>query len=76
MNLNQCRKLEVGSKFRKPSTNGHDNGWREYYVVLVEVENDRVLAFTAEDQHGYRLRVRLAEWKQGTKEYMQPMQLI
>lgn len=65
MTLRDCKKLQVGDKFRKPSTNGHDNGWRNYRVVQIEFlpSPTNLLAFTAVDQHGYQFRVRLADWK-------------
>lgn len=70
MNLRQCKKLRVGDKFRRPSTNSHDNGWREYRVISTETDSRGLVAFTVVDQHGYQSRMRLLSWKQSSKAFM------
>lgn len=52
MNIRQARKLQRFDRFRKPSANGHDAGWRVYMVTLAYPEG-----FSAGDQHGYFVRV-------------------
>lgn len=64
MTLRDFRKLQVGDKFRKPSTNSHDSGWREYRVAQIEflLDPSKLIAVTLIDQHGYLMRVRLENW--------------
>lgn len=64
MTLRDFRKLQVGDKFRKPSTNSHDNGWREYRVAQIEflLDPSKLITVTLIDQHNYLTRVRLSNW--------------
>lgn len=70
MTLRETKKLLVGDKFRRPSTNSHDNGWRVYRGVNLELDDPlyrkspkaSLAAFTAVDQHGYQCRVSILAW--------------
>jgi hypothetical protein len=46
--LREARKLTVGDTFKRPSTNGHDNGWRSYEVTGVDMTGIQLA-----DMHGY-----------------------
>lgn len=50
MTKREANKLGVGDQFKRPSTNGHDNGWR-IYSILTSLPDG---GFQTEDQHGYR----------------------
>lgn len=77
MTLRECKKLQVNDEFRRPSTNPHDNAWREYQVISIEIDNYELAAFTVEDQHRYRARVRLTNWQRGDdKAFMRSAELI
>lgn len=73
MNLKQVKKLKLGDKFRRPSTNTHDNGYRVYRVIALA---DMVL--TLQDQHGYHIRIstELGEWKNHSQGFMRDAEQI
>ena len=55
VNLREAKQLTRFSQFRRPSTNGHDNGFRRY--VVTDTSPDGLMA---QDQHGYSVRVDFA----------------
>lgn len=69
MNLRETKALQCGDKFRRPSKNSHDNGWRVYAVVGRTVDASgiygtpgAVLGFETKDQHGYINHVSITAW--------------
>lgn len=56
MNIREAKKLRNGDKVRRPSTNGHDNGWRVYAVSECSPAG-----FHTVDQHGYHSNVQFAD---------------
>lgn len=76
MNLQQAKKLTVGDKFRRPSTNPHDNGWRLYEVYQVERSTAGIVVYVR-DHHGYAqcMGLRPYLWKWGNREWFATAEL-
>lgn len=85
MNLRDVKKLQCGDKFRRPSKNSHDNGWRVYSVIGRTVDASgfygtpgAALEFDLMDQHGYHYRISVTAWDSsyGDKKFMKDAELV
>jgi hypothetical protein len=69
MNLRETKTLQCGDKFRRPSRNLHDEGWRVYTVIARALNAKGIYPMTASpetltvaDQHGYVNHVSVSAW--------------